>query len=41
VLPLALRKPEGYRTDALVFVALFVAQIVVETVVLARLLRSR
>ena len=41
VLPLALRKPEGYRTDALVFVGLFVAQIVVETVVLARLLRSR
>ena len=41
VLPLALRKPEGYRTDALVFVGLFVAQIAVETVVLVRLLRSR
>lgn len=41
VLPLAVKQPAGYRTDALVFVGLFVAQIAVETAVLVRLLRTR
>ena len=41
VLPLALKQPECYRTDALVFVGLFVAQIAVETGMLVRLLKSR
>jgi hypothetical protein len=41
VLPLAMKQPEGYRTDALVFVGLFVAQIAVETGMLVRLLKSR
>lgn len=41
VMPLALRQPEGYRADALVFVGLFVFQIAVETGVMVRSLRSR